>query len=61
MLSRAGGLKALPADGVTERTVTLELRDFEERLVGRGGHLVEVATVAVVAVAISRSRRLAYA
>jgi len=45
LLSRVGGLKALPADGVTERTVTVELRDFEERLVGRGGHLVEVTTV----------------
>ena len=45
LLSRVGGLKALPADGTTERTVTLELRDFEERLVGHGGHLVEVSTV----------------
>lgn len=43
--SRAGGLKALPADGVTERTVTIELRDREERPLTHGGALVEVTTV----------------
>ena len=43
--SRAGGLKALPADGVTERTVTVELVDREERRIPHGGALVEIGTV----------------
>jgi uncharacterized Ntn-hydrolase superfamily protein len=43
--SRVGGLKALPADGVTERTVTIELVDREGRRIPHGGALVEVATI----------------
>jgi len=43
--SRVGGLKALPADGVTERTVTVELVDRDERRLAHGGALVEVGTV----------------
>ena len=44
ILSRVGGLKALPADGVTQRTITVELRDIDERRLAHGGALLEVTT-----------------
>lgn len=43
--SRHGGPVKLPADGVTERTITVELFDIEGYRVPHGGALVEVATV----------------
>jgi uncharacterized Ntn-hydrolase superfamily protein len=42
VLSVVGGAKPLPADGTTERRVTLELRDLDERPLGHGGALLEV-------------------
>jgi hypothetical protein len=44
LYSRHGGRMKLPADGVTERTVVVELRDLEERRITHGGALVEVTT-----------------
>lgn len=40
--SRVLSNKALPADGMTERTIVLELRDVEDVPLTRGGTLVEV-------------------
>lgn len=40
--SRILGNKPLPADGVTERTLVLELRDLNEERLGHGGARVEV-------------------
>jgi uncharacterized Ntn-hydrolase superfamily protein len=43
--SVVGRVKDLPADGVTERTLVLELRDIEQRRIPHGGALVEIATL----------------
>lgn len=37
-----GRNKALPADGTTERTLFVELRDVDQRLLGHGGAQVEI-------------------
>jgi hypothetical protein len=37
-------VKDLPADGVTERTVVLELRDLDDHRLSHGGALLEVVT-----------------
>src|SRR5262245_12413824 len=44
LLSRAHTVDSLPADGVTERTVTVELSDIEGERILHGGALVEVGT-----------------
>lgn len=44
LLSRAWTVDSLPADGVTERTATVELRDLEGARIPHGGALVEVGT-----------------
>lgn len=45
VLSRVGGVKGLPNDGVTERRVTVELFDLDERRIPHGGALLTVETV----------------
>jgi len=44
LLSRVHAVDSLPADGVTERTVTVELVDLEGERILHGGALVEVET-----------------
>lgn len=43
--SRVQPVKPLPADGTTERTLLLELRDLDERLLAHGGAQITVSTV----------------
>jgi uncharacterized Ntn-hydrolase superfamily protein len=45
LFSRVQGAKPLPADGTTERTLVLELRDIEEGALTRGGAVVQITTV----------------
>ncbi|HEX6882415.1 MAG TPA: DUF1028 domain-containing protein [Planctomycetota bacterium] len=42
--SRASTVKALPADGVTERRLLVELRDLDEQPIGHGGATLELVT-----------------
>ncbi len=45
VLSRYGPMKALPNDGVTERRITVELRDIDERPITHGGALLEIEEI----------------
>jgi len=43
--SRIGRIKALPADGKTERTLVLELRDLDDRPIPHGGAQIEITSL----------------